>query len=59
MHMFPPIDMANLGQGGGNVSSLDTPTPQRVMSFVGQEENGGITEFESRDVTFLENMFPR
>ena len=27
--------------------------------FIGQEENGGITEFESRDVTFLENTFPR
>ena len=27
--------------------------------FVGQEESGGITEFESRDVTFLEDTFPR
>ena len=33
--------------------------PQKDMSFVGQEESGGITEFESRDVTFLDDTFPR
>jgi transposase InsO family protein len=27
--------------------------------FIHEQENGSITEFESRDVTFLENDFPR
>ena len=27
--------------------------------FIGEQEDGNITEFESRDVTFLDNDFPR
>ena len=27
--------------------------------FIGEQEGGNITKFESRDVTFLENDFPR
>ena len=27
--------------------------------FIGEQESGSITEFESRDVTFLENDFPK
>ena len=57
--MFPPIDMANLGQEGGNVSSSDTSDTSKGYVFISQEENGGITEFESRDITFLKNTFPR
>ena len=27
--------------------------------FISQQETGSVTEFESRDVTFLENEFPK
>ena len=27
--------------------------------FIGEQEGGNITEFESRDVTFLKNDFPK
>ena len=59
MHMFPPTDMANLGLGGGNRIFIRYAENSKGYVFIGQEDNGGMTEFESRDVTFLENKFPR
>ena len=32
-------------------------TPKNV--FIGEHEDGTVTELESRDVTFLEDDFPR
>ena len=35
------------------------PEVSKGYVFIGEQENGTVTEFESRDVVFIENEFPK
>ena len=35
------------------------PEVSKGYIFIGEQENGTVTEFESRDVVFIENEFPK
>ena len=51
--------LGKLGPRGRKCIFIRYSETSKGYVFISQEENGGITEFESRDVTFLENEFPR
>ena len=48
-----------LGQKGKKSIFVRYPEVSKAYVFIGEQENGTVTEFESRDVIFIENEFPK
>ena len=58
MHNSSP-KYGKLGPRGKKIIFIRYSEQSKGYAFIGQQEGGNITEFESRDVTFSENDFPR
>ena len=59
MFIIPLVNMEKLGPRGKKSIFVRYPEVSKGYVFIGEQENGTVTEFESRDVIFIENEFPK